>query len=119
MDESSIRYPGWRVVVACFTMALFGYGLGFYGHGVYLAELTTGTAAGAPRFTAATVSTATTLYYLVSALLVVFVSDAIARLGPRLVAVTGAVSLALSCYLVSRIKTPADLFVAYLVMSLA
>ena len=42
MDESSLRYPGWRVVVACFTMTLFGFGFGFYGHSVYLAELTMG-----------------------------------------------------------------------------
>ena len=39
-DESSPRYPGWRVVVACFLMALAVWGFGLYGHSVYLAELT-------------------------------------------------------------------------------
>lgn len=29
MHEFSIRYPGWRVVIACFTMTLFGFGFGF------------------------------------------------------------------------------------------
>jgi cyanate permease len=119
MDESSARYQGWRVVLGCFVMALFVYGLGLYGHGVYLAELTTATAAGAAKLTTSTVSAATTLYYLVSALLVVFVSDAIARLGPRLVTGGGAVALALSVYLISRISTSTDLFIAYLVMSVA
>ena len=38
--ELSYRYRGWRVVAGCFLMAMFGWGLGFYGHSVYLAELT-------------------------------------------------------------------------------
>ena len=38
-DESSPRYSGWRVVLACFLMALCLFGFGLYGHGVYLAEL--------------------------------------------------------------------------------
>src|SRR5206468_6193480 len=38
-DESSPRYFGWRVVVACFLMALACWGFGLYGHSVYLAEL--------------------------------------------------------------------------------
>ena len=42
----------------------------------------------------APISTASTLYYLVSALLVVFVSDAIRRFGPRPVVLTGIASLA-------------------------
>jgi len=39
-DESSPRYFGWRVVAACFLMALACWGFGLYGHSVYLAELT-------------------------------------------------------------------------------
>jgi Na+/proline symporter len=38
-DETSLRYAGWRVVLACFLIALFLFGLGLYGHGVYLAEV--------------------------------------------------------------------------------
>src|SRR4029078_5471444 len=37
-DESSPRYFGWRVVIACFLMALACWGFGLYGHSVYLAE---------------------------------------------------------------------------------
>jgi hypothetical protein len=37
--EGSLAYPGWRVVILCFVMALVCWGLGFYGHGFYLAEL--------------------------------------------------------------------------------
>jgi hypothetical protein len=38
-DESSPRYPGWRVVAACFLMAIACWGFGLYGHSVYLVEL--------------------------------------------------------------------------------
>lgn len=37
-DETLLRYAGWRVVLACFLMAVFLFGFGLYGHGVYLAE---------------------------------------------------------------------------------
>ena len=42
VDETSLRYRGWRVVLGCFLMALFLFGFGLYGHGVYLAELQKG-----------------------------------------------------------------------------
>jgi MFS family permease len=117
MNESSLRYPGWRVVIACFTMTLFGFGFGFYGHSVYLAELTMREGANTPKLTTSVVSAATTAYYLLSALLIMFVGDVITRFGPRLVATAGAMMLALSLVLVSRIRSPVDLFVAYLAMA--
>ena len=40
--ENIRGYRGWRVVGACFVMALFAWGVGFYGHSVYLAEFTIG-----------------------------------------------------------------------------
>src|SRR5262249_20568116 len=117
MHESSLRYPGWRVVIACFTMTLFGFGFGFYGHSVYLADFTLRNGGDAPKLATSIVSAATTAYYLLSALLIMFVSDAITRFGPRLVATAGALMLALSLVLVSRVSSPADLFVAYLAMA--
>ena len=39
IDEMSFRYAGWRAVLACFLLALFIFGFGLYGHGVYVAEL--------------------------------------------------------------------------------
>ena len=38
-NEASLRYDGWRIVVVCFLLATFGWGLGFYGQSVYVAEL--------------------------------------------------------------------------------
>jgi MFS family permease len=116
MNEASFRYPGWRVVIACFTMTLFGFGFGFYGHSVYLAELTRD-GGEAPRFATSTVSAAVTAYYLVSALIMAFTSDVMARLGPRLFAMTGAAMMGLSLFLITRIASPVGLFVAYLAMA--
>src|SRR5262249_13140243 len=105
MTESSMRYPGWRVVIACFAMTFFGFGLGFYGHSVYLAALTMRDGSDAPRIAVSTVSTAVTVYYLAAAAFMVFVSDLIVRLGPRLFAAIGAVMMGLSLFLIARIRT--------------
>ena len=34
-----LPYHGWFVVAAAFLVALYGFGLGFYGPGIYLAAL--------------------------------------------------------------------------------
>src|ERR1044072_5089123 len=77
-DESSPRYCGGRVVVACFLMALACWGFGLYGLSVYLAELTR--LYGWPPSLIAGASTAT---YLLNAVLVIFTSHALARFGAR------------------------------------
>src|SRR5712671_2651505 len=76
--ESSPRYPGWRVVLACYLAAVFCWGFGLYGHGVYLAELHR-----LHGWPAASISAAVTGFYLLTATLVVFISDAVTRLGPK------------------------------------
>src|SRR5262245_26349529 len=86
MDESSLRYPGWRVVTACFTLTLAGFGFGFYGHSFYFAELTKREGGNAPKLASSTVSAATTTYYLLSAVLIMR-GDAITQFGPRRVAI--------------------------------
>ena len=47
----------------------------------------------------------------------VFISDLIARLGPRLFAAIGAVMVGLSLLLIAHIRSVSDLFVAYLAMA--
>ena len=70
-----------------------------------------------PKLATSTVSAAATSYYLLSAFLIVFVSDAIAKFGPRLVATAGTMMLGISLILVSHITSTIDLFVAYLAMA--
>jgi MFS family permease len=98
-------------------MTLFGFGFGFYGHSVYLAELTIREGSDAPKIATGTVSAAVTAYYLLAALLMVFVSDIVAMLGPRLFATVGAVMLGVSLFLIARINSAVDLFIAYLAMA--
>lgn len=71
VDESSLRYEGWRIVAVCFLLATFGWGLGFYGQSVYVAELQR-----AHGWSASLISSGTTFFYLFGALLVVFVGEA-------------------------------------------
>lgn len=112
LDETSPSYPGWRVVIACFTIAMFAWGFGFYGHGVFLAELR------ATRgWSASLISGATTLYYLVGALAVIYVSDAIRRFGPRWVMLAGVLMIATAGLLVGIVAAPWQLYAVYLLMS--
>ena len=112
-----MHYPGWRVVIACFAMTFFGFGFGFYGHSVYLAALTIRDGSDGPRLAVSTVSTAVTIYYLAAATILVFISDLIAWMGPRLFATIGAVAMGVSLLLTARIRSAFDLFVAYLAMA--
>jgi len=117
VSEACMRYPGWRVVTACFAMTFFGFGFGFYGHSVYLAALTIRDGTDAPRIAVSTVSMAVTVYYFAAAAIMAFISDLIVRLGPRLFAGIGAVMMGLSLFLIARIRSVSDLFVAYLAMA--
>lgn len=114
LDETSPGYHGWRVVAACFVMAVLAWGFGFYGHGFYLAELQR-----LHGWPASLIAGASTVYYLFSALLVVFIDDAIRRFGVRACALLGAVALAASTAALPFVAEPWQLFAAYLVMAFA
>jgi MFS family permease len=111
-DERSLGYPGWRVVAVCFAMAVVCWGFGFYGHAFYLAELQR-----LHGWSTSLVSSATTAYYLVSAVLVVFISDAVRRLGARTCVLIGSLAFAVAVAALPFIATPVHLFAVYLLMA--
>jgi len=111
-DESSPAYFGWRVVAACFLMALACWGFGLYGHSVYLAELTR--LHGWPPALIAGASTAT---YLLNAVLVIFTSNALVRFGARRLVLFGVGSLGLAITLLALAREPWHVYAAYLTMS--
>lgn len=111
--ETSLHYPGWRVVGLCFVMALLCWGLGFYGHGFYLAELRR-----QHGWSTALISSASTASYLLSAVLVIFISDAIWRFGVRACVLTGSAAFAVAAAALPCITEPWQLFAVYLVMAL-
>jgi MFS family permease len=107
IDETSVRYDGWRIVAVCFLVATFGWGLGFYGQTVYLAELhrTHG-------WSASLVSGATTFFYLFGALIVVFVAEAVRKFGPRNCLLAGLFALAAAAVAIGQARTPWQLYAA-------
>lgn len=111
-EEISLGYPGWRVVGACFLAAVFCWGFGLYGHGVYLAELHR-----LHGWSTTQISSATTAFYLLTAALVAFVSTAIAKLGPRRVMLIGAACFGGAVALLAVITELWQLYIAYLVMA--
>ena len=112
-DEASLRYAGWRAVLACFLMALFLFGFGLYGHGVYLAELQR-----LNGWPAALISGASTLSLLLANIFATFTSELVARLGPRRLVLLGTAALAASLLLLAFATAPWQLYVAFALMSL-
>jgi predicted MFS family arabinose efflux permease len=113
VDETSIRYDGWRIVAVCFWVAIFGWGLGFYGQTVYVAELQH-----LHGWPTSLISSGTTFFYLLGALLIVSVSEAIRILGPRNCLLAGVSAMAVAAVLIGRATEPWQLFAADAVLAL-
>src|SRR5215470_11685743 len=82
-------FYGWNVVAATFVMALFSFGLGFYGLRVYVATLQR-----IHGWSASAVSAPVTVYYVAGALLTMVIGAAFERFGPRVVVCVGSVAMA-------------------------
>src|SRR5919109_3404580 len=82
-------FYGWNVVAATFVMALFSFGLGFYGLTVYVAMLQR-----RHDWSASAVSAPITVYYVAGALLTAVIGSVYERVGPRVVVTAGSVAMA-------------------------
>jgi MFS family permease len=112
-DETSLRYAGWRVVLACFLIAMFLFGFGLYGHGVYLAELQRQNG-----WSAALISGASTLSFLLANIFATFTNELVARLGPKRLVLLGIAALAASMTLLASVTSAWQLYAAFILMSL-
>jgi len=112
IDESSVRYDGWRIVAVCFVVATFGWAFGFYGQSVYLAELHR-----QHGWPASLISAATTSFYLFGALLVVFVAETVRRFGPRNCLLAGTSAMAVAVVLMGQVSQPWQLYLADAVLA--
>jgi predicted MFS family arabinose efflux permease len=112
IDESSIRYDGWRIVFVCFLLATFGWGLGFYGQSVYVAELQR-----LHGWPASLISGGTTFFYLSGALLVAFVSEAIRAFGARACLIAGTCMMAVGAIAMGQVAEPWQLYAANAVLA--
>jgi MFS family permease len=112
IDETSLGYDGWRIVAICFLVATFGWGLGFYGQTVYLAELHR-----AHGWPTSLISGATTFFYLFGALIVVFVAEAVRKFGPRNCLLAGLFALAAAAVAIGQARSPWQLYAANALLS--
>lgn len=105
-------YHGWRVVLCAFVVAFFGWGLGFYGPGIYLVALQQrhGWSTGA-------IAAAITLYYVAGALLIAGVGRAFERFGPRRTVTAGCLAMAAGVVALSRVEAPWQVPLAFAAMA--
>src|SRR5207237_4045477 len=107
IDETSIRYGGWRIVAVCFLVATFGWGFGFYGQSVYVAELHR-----LHGWPASLISSGTTFFYLFGALIVAFVNEAVRAFGPRTCLLGGISATAAAAVMFGQVTAPWQLYLA-------
>src|SRR5580704_5142913 len=113
IDETSIRYDGWRIVAVCFWVATFGWGFGFYGQTVYLAELHR-----LHGWPTSLISAATTFFYLLGAVRVAIVSEAMRAFGARNCLLGGVIAMASAAALIGQIATPWQLYAVNTLLAL-
>jgi MFS family permease len=100
-------FYGWRVVSAAFLLAVFGWGMGFYGPPIFLEAVRA--ARGWPL---ALISTAMTAHFLIGALMVANLPALYRRFGLPAVTRAGALSLALGILGWAAATSPWQLFAA-------
>src|SRR5947207_2211155 len=105
-------FYGWNVVAATFVVALFAFGLGFYGVTVYLATLQR-----VHPWAASAVSAPVTVYYVAGALLSAWIGDVYQRFGPRVVITMGSLAMALGVATLGVVTQPWHLYPVFLVMA--
>jgi hypothetical protein len=103
----SITFHGWRVVAAAFVIAVFGWGIGFYGPPVFLSVVRE--TRGWPL---ALISTAVTVHFLIGAVVGANLPTLYRRLGAAAVTKLGALCLAAGLSGWAVATAPWQLFVA-------
>src|SRR5215469_5375712 len=107
-------YWGWLVVAAAFLVATFGFGLGFYGPGIYLVALKA-----RHGWSTGELSSAITMYYVFGAGLLFFVVGPLFdRWGARIVVTIGIVAMACGLVALTLVTRSWQIYAAFGVMSL-
>jgi MFS family permease len=100
-------FYGWWIVAACMFCSLVGNALGLFGAGVYLHDVVT-----ANGWTTGLISGAVTLFYVVSALLLIPVGGGIKRYGPA--PSLGGTALAAGVVEIGHANAPWEAYLAFL-----
>ncbi len=107
MVTTDTRFFGWRVVWAAFTIAIFAWGIGFYGPGIFLEALHD-----RHGWSPALISAAITTHFLIGAAIVARFQQVLARLGLMRLVLLGAGLTALGLLGWSSAAQPWHLFAA-------
>jgi len=106
-------YHGWLVVAAAFFVALFGFGLGFYGPGIYLVALKA-----RHGWSIAELSSIITTYYVLGASFLFFGVGSLFELyGARKVLIVGIVAMGTGLILLTWIARLWQVYLAFALMS--
>src|SRR5918993_2921789 len=111
--NSSSKFPGGRVVTGCFIVLMVSSGLGFYGLAVYLNAFHK-----EKGWPVASISLATTLYFVVGGVTGLFVARLIARRDVRIAIVGGAITGGVSLALLGQVEGKWQLYAVYAVFAL-
>src|SRR5262245_42741914 len=109
MSAGGGRFHGWRVVGAAFVLAVFGWGLGFYGPPVYLHAVHE-----TKNFSLPLVSAAVTTHFVIGALVVANLAALHRTFGIATVTKAAALSFSLGVFGWAIADAPAWLFAATL-----
>ncbi|HUN48660.1 MAG TPA: MFS transporter [Stellaceae bacterium] len=101
------KFFGWKVVSAAFVVAVFGWGMGFYGCSIYLYAVQT-----ARGWSVGLVSAAVTAHYLLGALFVANLPSLHRRFGLAAITKSGGIALALGIMGWALASEPWQLFAA-------
>jgi hypothetical protein len=112
-SRESGLYHGWLVVIAAFLVALFGFGLGFYGPGIYLVALKA-----RHSWSIGQLSFVITTYYVLGASLLFFgVGSLFERYGARKVLTVGIVAMSMGLVLLTRVARLWQVYAAFALTS--
>lgn len=106
------RFDGWTVVAAVFVLFMTSAGLGFYGLAIYLDAITD-----EQGFSTSSVSVATSMFFLVSALVGRVIARPIEAGHIRRLVVTGGVLGGLSLAAIGQVTAVWQLYIVYFVFS--
>jgi MFS family permease len=104
-------FYGWRIVAVCLVASVFANALGLFGAGVYLHALVE-----QKGWPTGLVSGAITLFYVVSALLLIPVGGILGRFGPQPIFALGISALAGGVAAIGQVAAPWQAYAAFLVM---
>lgn len=105
-------FYGWYIIAASFALSFVSVGIGFYGQTVFLDGLIR-----EHGWSKASVSGASTLYFITTGLVGIGVGRIVDRVGSRPPIVVGAIAMSAALLWIGRLDSPGELYLAYLLLA--